>query len=97
MATARGILVLALIVACVAAPLAAAAPGGHGRTAVVHQFALAYLRYINGDGSASALPAVTRAVREAAVEGGRIPQVPPWPGGVSVADAGRGDTGRCVD
>lgn len=74
MAAGRRILVLAMLVACTAASSASAAALGRGRGVVSRRFALAYLRYIDGRTNGSALPAVTRAVRVAAVKGGKIPR-----------------------
>src|ERR1700722_1445340 len=75
MAKAPWILVLALLVPCVVAPLASAATGPRrGRSVVAPRFARAYLRYIDGRGDASSLPAVTRAARAEAIEGGKIPR-----------------------
>ena len=45
----------------------------HSRSSVANAFARAYLRFIDGTGKASSLPACTRAVKVAAVRGGRIP------------------------
>ena len=73
MAAGKRILVLAMVSACVASSAAAAAPTGRGRGTVARRFAEAYLRYIDGRGKASALPAATRAVRLMAVNGGKIP------------------------